>query len=165
MGRILVSYFSASGVTRRLAEKISKVLEADIFEIEPKIKYTNDDLKWPSKTNRSFLEMKNKSSRPLVLNKIENTDDYDVVFLGFPIWYDAAPTIVNTFIEENDLSGKDVYIFVTSGVHSVEKSIKELQKTYPYINFISGKRFSGSFRPKDVFNWVECRSLSYSEWH
>lgn len=162
MGRILVSYFSASGGTKRLAEKIAKVLDADTFEIEPKIEYTKEDLKWPSKTNRSFLEMKNKSSRPLVQNKIKNTDDYDVVFVGFPIWYDAAPTIVNTFIEENDLSGKDVYIFVTSGVHSVERSIKELKKTYPYIRFISGKRFSGSFRPKDVFNWVECSSLSYS---
>ena len=161
MGRILVSYFSASGVTRRLAEKIARVLEADTFEIVPKIQYTTEDLKWPSKTNRSFLEMKNRSSRPKIMYRLGNPEDYDVVFLGFPIWYDAAPTIINTFIEENDLTGKDVYIFVTSGVHSVERSFRDLQRTYPYIRFISGKRFSGSFRPKDVFNWIECRSLSY----
>lgn len=154
MGKVLVSYFSATGATKRLAQKIAGVLNADIFEIKPEIKYTEDDLKWPSRNNRSCIEMKNKRFRPLVLNKLNNPEEYDEVLIGFPVWYDTAPTIVNTFIEENNLDGKMVYIFVTSGVTSVDKSFKDLKKLYPNIKFISGKRFSGAFREKDVLNWV-----------
>ena len=157
MGKILVSYFSATGATKRLAEKMADVLYADIFEIKPEIKYTTEDLKWPSRTNRSFLEMKNKRFRPLVENKLENVDDYDTIFLGFPVWYNTAPTIINTFIEENHLDGKDVYVFVTSGAHTVDKSFRDLQRTYPRINFITAKRFSGRFRAKDLLHWVEYR--------
>ena len=154
MGKILVSYFSATGATKRLAEKIAGVLDADIFEIEPEVKYTNEDLKWPSRNNRSCNEMKNKRFRPLVSNKLDNSEEYDEILIGFPVWYDTAPTIVNTFIEENNLDGKVAYIFVTSGVTSVDKSFKDLRKMYPKIHFISGKRFSGAFREKDVLNWV-----------
>ena len=154
MYKTLVAYFSATGATKRLAERIAKTLNADIFEIEPATKYTNDDLKWPSRNNRSFLEMKHKEFRPGVLNKISNINDYDEVFLGFPVWYYTAPTIINTFIEENNLEGKPVYIFVTSGVNSVDRSLKDLQKTYPNITFISGKRFSGAFYPREVYNWI-----------
>ena len=154
MYKTLVAYFSATGATKRLAHKIAKTLDADTFEIEPVNKYTNDDLKWPSRNNRSFLEMKHKEFRPGVLNKISNIDDYDEVFLGFPVWYYTAPTIINTFIEENNLEGKPVYIFVTSGVNSVDRSLKDLQKTYPNITFISGKRFSGVFYPKEVYKWI-----------
>lgn len=159
MEKTLVAYFSATGATRRLAGKIANVLNADIFEIEPKDKYTNEELRWPSRDNRSFNEMKNKKSRPAVLYKKNNIDDYDEILLGFPIWYNKAPTIINTFIEQNNLSGKDVYIFVTSGAHTVQKSIKDLKNTYPYINFISGKRFSGTFYPREVHNWLkECKA-------
>ena len=159
MEKTLVAYFSATGATRRLAEKIANVLNADIFEIEPRDKYTNEDLRWPSRDNRSFNEMKNKKSRPAVLNKMNTIDDYDEILLVFPIWYDTAPTIINTFIEQNNLSGKDIYIFVTSGAHTVQKSIKDLKNTYPYINFISGKRFSGTFYPREVYNWLnECKA-------
>ena len=154
MGKILVTYFSATGATMRLAKEIADVLDADIFEIEPKIKYTTEDLKWPSKTNRSYMEMKNKSFRPLILNKLNNIDEYETIFLGFPIWYNTAPTIINSFIEENNLYGKEVYVFVTSGAHTVDKSIKDLQKAYPNINFISAKRFSGRFLKKDLLDWV-----------
>lgn len=154
MGKILVSYFSATGATKRLAQKIARVLNADIFEIEPEIKYTNEDLKWPSRNNRSCIEMKNRRFRPLVSNKLDNPEEYDEVLIGFPVWYDTAPTIINTFIEENNLDGKVVYVFVTSGVTSVDKSFKDLRKMYPKIHFISGKRFSGAFREKDVLNWV-----------
>ena len=155
MGKILVSYFSATGATMRLAEKIAKVLDADVFEIEPVVKYTESDLKWPSKVNRAFLEMKDKDYRPKIAKKVENLDDYNTVVLGFPIWYYTAPTIVNTFIEENNLEGKDVYIFITSGANTVDKSIKDLKKTYPKINFISGKRFNGSFHKKEILDWVK----------
>lgn len=155
MSKTLVAYFSATGATKRLAEKIANTLEADIFEIEPVAKYTEDDLKWPSRDNRSCIEMKNKNFRPCVLNKLSNTEEYDKIFIGFPVWYYTAPTIINTFIEENNLSGKDTYVFVTSGVNSVEKSLNDLQKSYPNINFISGKRFSGAFYPREVLNWIE----------
>ena len=157
MGKTLVSYFSATGATKRMAEKIAGVLDADIFEIEPTVKYTDEDLKWPSRNNRSCMEMKNKRFRPLVANKLENTEEYDKVVLGFPVWYFTAPTIVNTFIEENEdeLKGKKAYVFVTSGATTVDKSVKDLQKTYPDINFISGKRFHGTFRNRDVLDWVK----------
>ena len=154
MGKTLVTYFSATGATRRLAEKIANTLDADIFEIEPVSKYTEDDLRWPSRNNRSCIEMKNKDFRPCVANKLSNTDRYDTVFIGFPVWYYTAPTIINTFIEENDLLGKEIYIFVTSGVNSVDKSLKDLKKTYPNISFISGKRFSGAFYEREVYNWL-----------
>ena len=131
MGKILVSYFSATGATKRLAQKIAGVLDADIFEIEPEVKYTNEDLRWPSRNNRSCIEMKNKRFRPLVSNKLDNSEEYDEILIGFPVWYDTAPTIVNTFIEENDLDGKVAYVFVTSGVTSVDKSFKDLKKMYP----------------------------------
>ena len=154
MGKILVTYFSATGTTMRLAEKIANVLDADTFEIEPEIKYTTEDLKWPSRTNRSYIEMKNRKFRPLVLNKLDNIDEYETIFLGFPIWYNTVPTIVNSFIEENNFDGKEVYVFVTSGAHTVDKSIKDLQKTYPNINFISAKRFNGAFCKRELLNWV-----------
>ena len=99
--------------------------------------------------------MKNKNFRPLVLNKLKNSEEYDTVVMGFPIWYNTAPTIVNTFIEENDLHGKKVYVFVTSGATGVDKSFKDLKKTYPNLYFISGKRFNGSFHKKDVLEWVK----------
>ena len=155
MSKTLVSYFSATGATKRLAEKIAGVIQADTFEIEPEVKYTTEDLKWPSRTNRSYVEMKNKRFRPLVSKKLDNSNDYDRIVLGFPVWYDTAPTIVNSFIEENDLDGKKAYVFVTSGVTSVDKSFKDLKRQYPNIGFVSAKRFSGAFREKDVTDWLE----------
>ena len=155
MEKILVSYFSATGSTKRLAENIADVLNADIFEIEPEVKYTKEDLKWPDKSNRSFMEMKDRNFRPLVSKKLTNSEEYDKVILGFPIWYYTAPTIVNTFIEENDLTGKDVYVFATSGATPVDKSFKDLKKTYTNINFISGKRLNGTFNQNEIINWVK----------
>lgn len=154
MGKTLVVYFSATGATRRLAERIADTLNADLFQIEPAAKYTYEDLKWPSRNNRSCIEMKNKNSRPKVLYRLENLEEYDTVFLGFPVWYYTAPTIVNTFIEENNLEGKNTYVFVTSGVNSVDRSLKDLKRTYPNLSFVSGKRFSGAFYPREVYNWI-----------
>ena len=141
MSSTLIAYFSATGTTKRLAHKIAKTIDADLFEIQPTIEYTNDDLRWPSRTNRTCVEMKNRRFRPGIVNKVENMDDYDVIFLGFPIWYFTAPTIINSFIEQNDFTGKKVYIFVTSGVNSVDKSFKDLQTAYPNICFVSGSIF------------------------
>lgn len=155
MSKILVCYFSATGATKRLAERIAGVLRADIFEIEPVVKYTSDDLKWPSRDNRSCQEMKNKKFRPLVLNKLDNADEYNTIVIGFPVWYFTAPTIINSFIEENNLNGKKAYVFVTSGATSVDKSFRDLKKAYPSISFVSGKRFNGSFYNKEILDWVK----------
>lgn len=155
MDKTLVVFFSATGATKRLAQRIANTLDADIFEIKPLVDYSDDDLKWPSRNNRSCMEMKNKRFRPEMLNNIDSIEKYNRIFIGFPVWYYTAPTIINTFIEENNLVGKDVYVFVTSGVNSVDKSFKDLKKTYPGISFISGKRFSGAFYPREVYNWLE----------
>lgn len=155
MDKTLVVFFSATGATKRLAERIANTLYADIFEIKPLVEYSDEDLKWPSRNNRSCMEMKNKRFRPEMLNNIDSLDEYSRIFIGFPIWYYTAPSIINTFIEENNFDGKDVYIFVTSGVNTVDKSFKDLKKTYPNINFITGKRFSGAFYPRELYKWLE----------
>ncbi len=155
MNKTLVSYFSASGVTRSVAEKISKVVNADLFEIEPVNHYTNEDLDWNNKESRTTVEMNNKSSRPEIKNKVNNLNDYDTVIIGFPVWWYTAPTIINTFIEENDLTNKKVYIFVTSGSSSFAGSLKDLRNTYPTINFVNGKRFTGSETSDDILDWLK----------
>ena len=99
--------------------------------------------------------MKHKRFRPLVLNKLENSDEYDTVVIGFPIWYFTAPTIINSFIEENNLKGKKAYVFVTSGATTVDKSFRDLKRAYPEVKFMSGKRFNGSFYNKEVLDWVK----------
>ena len=154
MNKVLVSYFSASGVTKRVAEKISAAINSDIFEIEPKTKYTSEDLDWTNKQSRSSLEMSDKNSRPAIVNKVENIDNYDTVIIGFPVWWYTAPTIINTFIEENNLKNKKIYIFVTSGGSSETGSIKDLKEKYPNLNFISAKRFTGNESIDDYKNWL-----------
>lgn len=127
MGKRLVAYFSASGVTKKVAEALAKAGEADIFEIKPEIPYTKADLDWMNKKSRSSLEMADKSSRPGVAEKVENMDQYDVIYVGFPIWWGVAPTIVNTFLEQYDLSGKKVVAFATSGGSGMGNTVKELK--------------------------------------
>ncbi len=139
--KTLVTYFSASGTTKRVAETIATTINADLFEIEPKEVYTDADLNWMNKQSRSSIEMSDKSSRPEIKNKVTNLEEYDKVILGFPVWWYTAPTIINTFIEENDLSGKEIYIFVTSGGSSFGGSLKDLHNTYPELNFVKGIRF------------------------
>ena len=154
MGKVLVSYFSATGATKRMAEKMANILDADLFAIEPVVKYSNADLDWTNKSSRSSVEMKSKTFRPPTLNKLGSADKYSAVVIGFPVWWYAAPTIINTFIEESDLLGKKVYVAVTSGATGVEGSFKKLQKEYPSLNFISGKRFNGDFKKGEVLDWI-----------
>lgn len=154
MRKVLVSYFSASGNTRKVAEKISKVLDGELFEIEPKDKYTIEDLDWTNKKSRSSVEMNNREYRPKIKNKIINLDDYDIVLIGFPVWWYVAPTIINTFIEEYNLDNKNVYVFVTSGSSSVDSSFDDLKEKYKNINFISGMRFIGDESPEKIKNWI-----------
>lgn len=155
MNKILVSYFSASGVTKRVAEKIAKAINGDLFEIEPVAKYTDEDLDWTNKQSRSTIEMNNKTFRPKVLNKVLNINEYDTVIIGFPVWWYTAPTIINTFIEENNLLNKNVYVFVTSGGSGSEGSFKDLKNAYPNIKFISSKRFKGNESDEDYKKWIK----------
>ena len=155
MRKILVSYFSASGVTKRVAEKIANAINGDLFEIEPTQKYTLEDLDWTNKQSRSSIEMEDKTSRPQILNKVLNITEYDTVILGFPVWWYTAPTIINTFIEENNLEGKDIYVFVTSGGSGSEGSFKDLKNTYKNLKFISNKRFTGRENDEDYINWIK----------
>ena len=155
MNKILVSYFSASGVTKGVAEKIATTLKGDLFEIEPVNRYTNADLDWTNKQSRSTIEMNDKSFRPPVKNKVKYIDDYDTIIIGFPVWWYTAPTIINTFIEENNLAGKDVYVFVTSGGSSSDGSFKDLKNTYTNLNFISSRRFKGNESDEEFRNWIK----------
>ena len=155
MSKILVSYFSASGVTKNIAKKISDAVNGDLFEIEPLKKYTAEDLDWTNKHSRSSIEMNDKTSRPQISKKISNIEEYNTVIIGFPVWWYTAPKIINTFIEENNLENKNIYVFVTSGGTGSEGSFKDLKDTYNNLNFISSKRFIGKESNEEYTNWIK----------
>lgn len=154
MSEKLICYFSASGVTKGVAEKLASAINGDLFEIEPKQKYTSEDLDWTNKQSRSSIEMNDKSSRPEISQKVENIDKYDTVIIGFPVWWYTAPTIINTFIEENNLVGKKIYVFVTSGSTGSEGSFRELKSMYQTLEFISSRRFTGRENEEEFRNWI-----------
>lgn len=131
MKKTLVVYFSATGTTKTAAHRLAKEHNADLYEIVPEQAYTAADLDWRDKTSRSTLEMKDKSSRPTIKGRCENIADYDTVWIGFPVWWYTAPTIVNTFIEAHDLGGKVLNVFATSGGSTVDGSYNDLKKAYP----------------------------------
>lgn len=142
--KVLVAYFSATGTTKSVAEDLAKVMDATLFEIEPKVPYSPADLDWKDSTSRSSVEMHDLNSRPEIKNKVQDIAQYDVVFLGYPIWWYVAPTIVNTFIEENDLKGKTVYCFATSGGSPIGPCVDALKKQYPDINWQEGRLLNGA---------------------
>ena len=135
MRKTLVVYFSATGTTKAAAQRLAKEKNADLYEIVPEQLYTDADLNWRDKNSRSTLEMKDKSSRPAIKGHCDNIADYDVVWIGFPVWWYTAPTIVNTFIEAHDLSGKTLKVFATSGGSGVSGSANDLKKAYPQYNW------------------------------
>ena len=149
----IVCYFSCSGITKSVASMISNTLNTDIFEIEPSIPYTSDDLDWTNKNSRTSIEMNDKNSRPSIKSS-GDISKYDTVIIGFPVWWYTAPTIINTFIESNNFDGKKVYIFVTSGSSTVDSSFNDLKEKYPNINFISGKRFNSGVLKEDILSWI-----------
>ena len=152
--KTLITYFSASGTTRRVAEKIATIINADLFEIEPKETYTDADLNWMNKQSRSSIEMSDKTSRPIILHKVKNLTDYNRVLIGFPVWWYTAPTIINSFIEENNLEGKEIYLFVTSGGSNATGSFNDLTNTYPNLNIISAKKFT-KVDENEIKEWLK----------
>lgn len=139
MSKKLVAYFSASGVTKSYAEKLAKAADADLFEIKPEVPYTKADLDWMDKNSRSTVEMKNQDSRPEIAEKLKDMEKYDTVFLGFPIWWYVAPTIVDTFLESYDFSNKTIIPFATSGGSGMGKTSDILRKVCPDADIKNGK--------------------------
>jgi flavodoxin len=152
--KVLVAYFSASGVTARVADRLSKAIGADIFEIKPAQVYTSADLDWTNKKSRSSVEMDDRNSRPEIANKVENMSQYDVIFVGFPIWWYREPSIIDTFMESYDFSGKQVIPFATSGGSGMGDSGSIMQKLAPNAKVDSGKRFSSGVSEKDLKDWA-----------
>ena len=135
----LVVYFSCSGVTKKTAELLSDVAGADLFEIRPEVPYTKADLDWMDKKSRSTVEMNDPSSRPAIADKVEHMEQYDTVYVGFPIWWYVAPTIINTFLESYDFSGKTMIPFATSGGSTIDKSNADLKAAYPKLDWKPGR--------------------------
>lgn len=159
MSRKLVAYFSASGVTAKLAESLSEAIGADLYEIEPKIPYTKADLDWMDKQSRSTIEMNDPSSRPAIKEERDNMDDYDTVFVGFPIWWYVAPTIINTFLESYDLTGKTIIPFATSGGSGMGKTNEKLQPSCSGARLLEGKVLRASTSKADLAAWVQSLGL------
>ena len=155
MGKRLVAYFSAGGTTKKVAEMIANSAKADLFEIEPKIPYTKADLDWMDKKSRSTIEMNNPASRPTIAGKRDNMNDYDTVFVGFPIWWYVAPTIINTFLESYDLTGKTIIPFATSGGSDMGKTNEKLLPSCKGAKLLNGKVFKASVSGADLAKWAE----------
>lgn len=139
MAKKLVAYFSASGTTKKTAELLAEAAGADLYEITPKVAYTKADLNWMDKKSRSSVEMNDKKFRPEIEDKDANIAEYDEIILGFPIWWYVAPTIVNTFLEKFDFSGKKVVLFATSGGSGFGNTVKELQPSASNTEIVEGK--------------------------
>lgn len=155
MSRKLVAYFSASGVTADLAKRLAQGIGADLYEICPEVPYTKADLNWMDKKSRSSVEMNDKSFRPAIKGKVDNMDQYDVVFVAFPIWWYVAPTIINTFLEQYDLSGKKIVPLATSGSSGMGNTNKELAPSCPGAELLEGKRFSANAGVDELKAWAE----------
>ena len=159
MSKTLVAYFSASGITKKVAQNIQSALNADIYEIKPAIPYSDEDLNWMDKTSRSTIEMEDKSSRPEIITGELDTSKYSVIFLGFPIWWYIAPTIINTFLEAYDFSGKKIILFATSGGSGFGKTIDFLKDSAPNSEFIQGKLLNHNPSISDIQNWLKDLNL------
>lgn len=155
MSKKLVAYFSASGVTKKVAELLAKVAGADIYEIVPKVPYTSADLNWMDKNSRSSVEMRDNLSRPEIAVGDAKIEDYDIIFLGFPIWWYVAPTIINTFLESYDFSGKKIVIFATSGGSKFGKAVDGLKQSAPNAVIKEGKILNGRLSEDELKKWAD----------
>lgn len=156
----LVAYFSASGVTARAAKTLAEAAGADLYEIKPKMPYTKADLNWMDKNARSSIEMKDPSSRPELADENADIASYDVIFLGFPIWWYVAPTIINTFLEAYDFSGKTIILFATSGGSGLGKTVEKLKPSVSDTTVIKeGKLLNGQVTKENLENWMKTFNL------
>ena len=159
MSRQLVAYFSASGVTAKVAERLSEAIGADLYEIEPQVAYTKADLDWMDKKSRSTIEMNDPASRPAISGQRDNLDTYDTVYVGFPIWWYVAPTIINTFLESYDFAGKTIIPFATSGGSGMGKTNEKLQSSCPGAKLLEGKVLPSNITIAELNAWVESLKL------
>ncbi|KIR03615.1 Flavodoxin [Lachnospiraceae bacterium TWA4] len=155
MSKTLVAYFSASGVTAGVAKKLANVLGADVHEIVPQEKYTDADLDWTNKKSRSSIEMNDKAFRPAIANKVENMEQYDKIYIGFPIWWYTAPTIINTFLEQYNMDEKTVVPFATSGSSQMGKTNDDLRKSCTGAILKEGKRFDAGVSKSELKCWTD----------
>ena len=156
--KILVAYFSATGTTAQAAEKLADVTGGELYAITPAESYTSADLDWHDKQSRSSVEMNDPKVRPAIKSPKANIADYDVVFIGYPIWWNLAPRIINTFIESHNLKGKTVIPFATSGGSSIRNSVSKLKSSYPEISWKEGKLLNGTSE-KAIAGWIESLAL------
>jgi len=155
MKRILVAYFSASGVTERAAKELAQVLGADVYKIEPAVPYTEADLNWMNGKSRSTVEMKDPSSRPELGGEQADISAYDTVYLGYPIWWGVAPHIINSFLESGDFSGKTIVPFATSGGSGIGNTKKYLAPSAPGAVLAEGKRLGGTVDADALKKWTD----------
>lgn len=153
MNKTLVAYFSCTGDTKLVAEKINNVVQGTLYEIAPEVPYTAADLNWEDNNSRSSKEMADKSSRPTIKKDLSNIDEYDTIYLGFPIWWYVAPTIINTFLESYDFTNKKIVVFCTSGGSSLNKPYENLKEKYPY-NFIAWSKLSTGISEEEIKSFV-----------
>jgi flavodoxin len=160
MSKKLVAYFSAGGVTRKAAELLAEAAGADLYEIKPQMPYTKADLNWQDKNSRSSVEMGDKSSRPAIDGKDANIGAYDAVFVGFPIWWYVAPTIINTFLESYDFAGKTIIPFATSGGSGIGEAVAGLKGSVDASAIITaGKMLNGRQTKEGLTAWLESLGL------
>lgn len=152
--KILVAYFSATGTTARAAEKLADVTGGELYAITPAESYTSADLDWHDRQSRSSVEMNDPKVRPAIKSPKENIADYDVIFIGYPIWWDLAPRVIDTFIESHDLKGKTVIPFATSGGSTLAGSATALKKSYPFLNWKEGRLLNRADE-KTIRTWIE----------
>lgn len=157
--KLLVAYFSASGVTAKAAKKLAEAVQADLYEIKPEVPYTRADLNWMDKNSRSSIEMNDKTSRPAITGRVADMKEYDIVFVGFPIWWYVAPTIINTFLESYDFSGKTIIPFATSGGSGMGQTNENLKPSCPKATLMPGKMLNGRLSEDELKKWAESMIL------
>lgn len=153
--KVLVAYFSASGTTAKVAKALAETAEADVYEIKAAIPYTEADLNWMDKNSRSSLEMNQPDFRPEIADTVQNMEQYDTVLIGFPIWWYVAPTIINTFLETYDFSGKTIVLFATSGGSGFGRTVEKLKASVASdVKILEGKILSKTISTKELAQWV-----------
>ena len=155
MGKGLVAFFSASGVTKKVAENLAKTAGADLFEIVPKQIYTSADLNWMDKKSRSSVEMNDRNCRPEIASKVDDMEQYDTIFVGFPVWWYREPSVIDTFMESYDFTGKKVIPFCTSGGSGLGDSGRNMQALASGAKVLEGKRLSSGVSESELKKWIE----------